>query len=185
MGLAATAIELDNDEVRRELVQRAGSLTLPYRVVVRAKLVLLAADGHTNREIAARVDMSADRVADWRKRFAAEGIEGLEDRARSGRPCRFPPQEVAQVKAVACELPKTLGRPQSRFSRSEIHRFVVEQAVNNFASTAELARALNDFERYYNEIAEPFDWTFTRDDLAGLLTRLDERERESPLALAA
>ena len=91
MGLAATAIELDNDEVRRELVQRAGSLTLPYRVVVRAKLVLLAANGHTNREIAARVDMSADRVADWRRRFAAEGIEGLEDRARSGRPCRFPP----------------------------------------------------------------------------------------------
>ena len=34
-----------------ELVQRAGSLTLPYRVVVRAKLVLLAANGHTNREI--------------------------------------------------------------------------------------------------------------------------------------
>lgn len=61
------------------LERRAGSLTLPYRVVVRAKLVLLAADGHTNREIAARVDMSSDRVADWRRRFAAEGIEGLED----------------------------------------------------------------------------------------------------------
>ena len=57
-----------------------------YRVVVRAKLVLLATDGDTNREIAARVDMSTDRVADWRKRFAAEGVEGLEDRARSSRP---------------------------------------------------------------------------------------------------
>ena len=90
MGRAATAIEL-NAEVRGVLERRAGSLTLPYRVVVRAKLVLLAADAHTNREIAARVDMSADRVADWRKRFAAEGITGLEDRARSGRPCRFPP----------------------------------------------------------------------------------------------
>ncbi|MCA1672509.1 MAG: helix-turn-helix domain-containing protein [Actinobacteria bacterium] len=59
--------------------------------MVRAKLVLLAADGHTNREIAGRVDMSADRVADWRRRFAAEGVAGLEDRARSGRPRRFPP----------------------------------------------------------------------------------------------
>jgi hypothetical protein len=47
-----TAIELDA-EVRSVLERRAGSLTLPYRVVVRAKLVLLAADGDTNREIAA------------------------------------------------------------------------------------------------------------------------------------
>ena len=92
MGRVATAIELDA-QARSVLERRAGSLTLPYRVVVRAKLVLLAADGHTNREIAARVDMSADRVADWRRRFAAEGIEGLEDRARSGRPCRFPPRK--------------------------------------------------------------------------------------------
>jgi hypothetical protein len=86
----ATAIELDA-EARGELEQRAASLTLPYRVVIRAKLVLLAAEGHTNREIAGRVDMSADRVGDWRKRFRDEGIEGLEDRVRSGRPRRFPP----------------------------------------------------------------------------------------------
>ncbi|MCA1681278.1 MAG: helix-turn-helix domain-containing protein [Actinobacteria bacterium] len=59
--------------------------------MVRAKLVLLAAEGHTNREIARRVDMSADRVGDWRRRFVADGITGLEDRARSGRPRRFPP----------------------------------------------------------------------------------------------
>ena len=48
-----------------------------------------------------------------------------------------------------------------------------------------IARVLNDFERRYNEIAQPFDWSFTRDDLADLLKRLDERERESALALAA
>ncbi len=43
----------------------------------------------------------------------------------------------------------------------------------------------NDFERRYNEIAEPFDWTFTRNDLANLLDRLDERQHDPPLALAA
>jgi Winged helix-turn helix len=90
VGQVATAIKLEA-EVRGELEQRAASLTLPYRVVVRAKLVLLAAEGATNREIAERVDMSADRVGDWRRRFRDEGIEGLEDRARSGRPRRFPP----------------------------------------------------------------------------------------------
>ncbi|MDQ3320143.1 MAG: helix-turn-helix domain-containing protein [Actinomycetota bacterium] len=53
--------------------------------------MLLAADGHTNRDIAGRVDMSADRVGDWRRRFHEQGLEGLEDKARSGRPRRFPP----------------------------------------------------------------------------------------------
>ncbi|HVF78999.1 MAG TPA: helix-turn-helix domain-containing protein [Solirubrobacteraceae bacterium] len=77
--------------MRDELQRRAASLTLPYRVVVRAKLVLLAADGRSNREIAQRADMSADRVGDWRRRFAREGIEGLEDQPRSGRPRRFSP----------------------------------------------------------------------------------------------
>ncbi len=90
VGRVAAAVELDG-ETRIELGRRAASLTLAYRVVVRAKLVLLAAEGHTNREIAARVDMSADRVGDWRRRFGEEGLGGLEDRARSGRPRRFSP----------------------------------------------------------------------------------------------
>jgi hypothetical protein len=89
----------------------AASLTLPYRVVVRAKLVLLAADGLTNREIAARVDMSADRVAGWRKRFAAEGIEGLEDRARSGRPRRFPPGRGRSGQGDRLRAAQGPGRP--------------------------------------------------------------------------
>ena len=55
----------------------------------------------------------------------------------------FPPQEVAQVKAVACELPKTHGVPLSRFSRSELHRFVVEQAVSD-ASSSTIGRWLAD-----------------------------------------
>jgi len=76
----------------------------------------------------------------------------------------------------------------SWLNQVEIYHSIIQRkllAPNDFASTAELARALNDFERYYNAIAEPFDWNFTRDDLAELLTRIDERERESALALAA
>jgi Winged helix-turn helix len=106
----ATAIELDAD-IRGELEQRAASLTLPYRVVVRAKLVLLAAEGHTNREIAERVDMSADRVGDWRKRFGEEGIEGLEDRARSGRPRRFPPGRGRRGEGDRVRIAQGPGRP--------------------------------------------------------------------------
>jgi len=53
----------------------------------------------------------------------------------------FPPEEVAQVKAIACELPKTHGLALSRFSRSELHRFVVEQAVSQ-ASASTIGRWL-------------------------------------------
>ncbi len=76
----------------------------------------------------------------------------------------------------------------SWLNQVEIYHSIIQRkllAPNDFASTAELARALNDFERHYNQIAEPFDWTFTRDDLADLLTRIDEHECESALALAA
>jgi Winged helix-turn helix len=83
-------IELD-ERARAELGHRAASLTLPYRTVVRAKIILLAAEGLQNAEIAERVDLSADRVGQWRRRFRAEGLGGLEDRPRSGRPSRFPP----------------------------------------------------------------------------------------------
>jgi DDE superfamily endonuclease len=64
-------------------------------------------------------------------------------RTNRGRVARggFPPQEVAQVKAIACELPKTHGVPLSRFSRSELHRFVVEQAVSE-ASASTIGRWL-------------------------------------------
>jgi hypothetical protein len=62
----------------------------------------------------------------WRRRFHAERLEGLEDRARSGRPRRFPPEQVAEVKAIACELPATHGLPLGRVTRSELHRLVVK-----------------------------------------------------------
>jgi hypothetical protein len=76
----------------------------------------------------------------------------------------------------------------SWLNQSEIYHSIIQRKLltpNNFDSTAQLARALNDFEHHYNQIAKPFDWTFTRDDLADLLTRLDEHDGDPPLALAA
>ena len=69
----------------------ARAYTAPYREVVRAKIVLLAAAGVQNQEIAARLDTSPQVVHKWRKRFFEEGLPGLEDRPRSGRPPRFSP----------------------------------------------------------------------------------------------
>jgi DNA-directed RNA polymerase sigma subunit (sigma70/sigma32) len=76
---------------RAELEHRAACYTRPHREVLRAKLVLLAAEGKTNVEIGERLGISREAVGRWRRRFCKQRLERLEDRARSGRPRRFPP----------------------------------------------------------------------------------------------
>lgn len=78
-------------EQRAELEARARRYTLPYRDVVRAKIVLLAAAGLDNDEIAARLDTRREIVSKWRKRFFEQGLAGLEERPRGGRPPAFSP----------------------------------------------------------------------------------------------
>jgi len=76
---------------RTELQRRANKYTLPYFQVVRAK-ILLAAEGLSNDEIAARLSSRREVVCLWRKRFFEERLAGLEERSRSGRPRTFPPR---------------------------------------------------------------------------------------------
>ena len=76
----------------RELRKRAAKYTLPYFQVVRAKMVLLAAQGLSNDEIAASLGTRREVVSLWRKRFFEERLAGLEERSRPGRPRRFPPR---------------------------------------------------------------------------------------------
>ncbi len=85
-------IEPTNDE-RAILDERARAHTAPYWEVVRARIVLLAAEGLANKEIAARLDTTPQTVCKWRKRFYEEGLGGLEDRPRSGRPPTFSPRD--------------------------------------------------------------------------------------------
>ena len=78
------------EQARLEAVVR--KYTSPYRDVIRAKIVLYAARGLANDEIARRLDTPRQIVSKWRKRFFEERIAGLEERVRRGRPARFPPQ---------------------------------------------------------------------------------------------
>ena len=77
---------------RKVLTERARKYTLPYFNVVRAKMILLAAEGLGNDEIAARLDVGRDVVSQWRRRFFEHRVPGLEERQRSGRPRVFPPR---------------------------------------------------------------------------------------------
>ena len=71
--------------------RRARAEKLPFQDVQRARIVLYAAEGLHDTEIAARLDTSPGLVGRWRRRFAELRLEGLKDKPRAGRPRRFPP----------------------------------------------------------------------------------------------
>jgi hypothetical protein len=75
-----------------ELRRRAAKYTLPYFQVQRAKIILYAAQGMPNDQIAACLDTRREVVWLWRKRFFADRLAGLEEHARPGRPRIFSPR---------------------------------------------------------------------------------------------
>ena len=89
--LSPFVIELTQQE-RDELETRARRYTSPYRDVIRAKIVLLAAQGLSNDVIGARLDTPRQIVSKWRRRFCLARLPGLEEEPRRGRPARFSPQ---------------------------------------------------------------------------------------------
>ncbi len=76
---------------RERLERRVRRQTATKREVFRAEIVLLAAGGLRNDEIAGRLGTARETVSRWRKRYFEEGDAGLADRPRSGRPRAFPP----------------------------------------------------------------------------------------------
>jgi hypothetical protein len=84
-------IILSKDEAQ-ELTRRAAKYTLPYFIVIRAKMILLAAQGLSNDEIAAQLNTRREVVSMWRRRFFEERLQGLEERPRPGRPRSFSPR---------------------------------------------------------------------------------------------
>ena len=84
-------IQLSNTE-KSLLETQARKYTSPYYSVLRAKIVLLAAQGRPNDQIAASLSVPRQIVSKWRKRFFEERWAGLEDEPRTGRPPVFPPR---------------------------------------------------------------------------------------------
>jgi transposase len=91
--------------VRRKLLAMAAAPSCPQAVVLRARIVLRAAQGQANAGIAAELGCSEPTVRRWRLRFTRRGVPGLFDRPRSGRPETYGPSDRLAVIAVATSLP--------------------------------------------------------------------------------
>jgi len=81
---------LGQDE-RDALQALTRKYTSPYCDVMRAKVILLAADGLSNKQIAERLQLPRQIVSKWRKRFFEQRLAGLQERPRRGRPAIFSP----------------------------------------------------------------------------------------------
>ena len=152
-------IEL-SDEERLVLESLARSYTLPYWRVVRAQMVLLAAEGLRNDQIADRLRCRREVVSQWRKRFFEQRLAGLEDRPRRGRPPVFPPEVRAEVIAMACALPAERGVPLSRWSATELAREAIGRGIVEQISGVTVWRWLSE------DAIKPWQhrsWIFPRD----------------------
>ena len=86
-------------EERQRLESLARRYTSPYCDVVRAKIILLAAEGLSNDVISSRLDTPRQIVSKWRKRFCLARLPGLESEPRGGRKACFPPQSRGSGKS--------------------------------------------------------------------------------------
>jgi transposase-like protein len=145
---------------RRRLTALAYSHTAAYQQVIRARIICDAARGDSNAAIARRHDLTVDTVRRWRGRFADEGLPGLTDRPRPGRPPRLTPVQVAEIKALACQLPAETGAPLSKWSCPDLAAEAVDRRIVAAISASTIRRILA------RDTIKPWQhqsWIFIRD----------------------
>jgi transposase len=149
-GPKPPAVALTTAE-RRELEALAGAHRTPQQVALRARIVLAAADGANNAEIARRLGVEADTARLWRTRWLGLAAlppddlsvaERLEDAPRPGGPCRITAEQVCRLTALACEAPAASGRPISHWSGRELADEAVKRGIVERLSARHACRLL-------------------------------------------
>lgn len=121
---AAAAIMLSPDQ-ESELRRRVRTPSIAQKDALRARIVLRAAQGASNTEIAGELGLSLPTVSLWRTQFAREGLAGLADRPRSGRPRAIDEETVQRV------LAKTLEPPPAGESHWSVRRLASETGLSH------------------------------------------------------
>lgn len=123
MARAAAAIELTEEE-ERELRAVLRTPSAPQQQALRARIVLRAAEGATNTQIAAEAGVSLPTVGLWRRKFCERRLDGLTDAPRSGRPRQIDDDEVQRL------LAKTLERPTDGSSHWSVRRLAAATGIS-------------------------------------------------------
>lgn len=109
MARIARAIILDT-EAQSALNSLAQAASTPQALALRSRIVLAAAAGRSNQQIALDLHIPEVTVGKWRRSFAEQGLEGLRDAPRSGRPPKHDDAVWQKVQTVACQQPHSQSR---------------------------------------------------------------------------
>lgn len=109
MPRVAPSVVLDF-ETRSTLSRWLQAPSTPQALAVRSRIVLLAAAGESNQQIASELELPEVTVGKWRRSFAMQGLQGLRDAPRSGRPPKHDAAVWQQVQTLACQKPASQGR---------------------------------------------------------------------------
>ena len=99
-----------NAQTRKSLHRWVVSALTPQSLALRSRIVLAAADGSTNQQIAAALKIPPITVGKWRRSFAIHGVEGLRDAPRSGRPTKYDFETRHRVQTLVCQKPENQSR---------------------------------------------------------------------------
>ena len=140
-----------SEEERRGLEGLVRAHRTPQQIALRARIVLAAADGLNNTQIARQLGVDADTVRLWRMRWLGLQAASLEDLSlterltdapKPGAPARITAEQVCQVVALACEAPEKAGRPITHWSAREIADEIVTRGIIDRISPRHAARLL-------------------------------------------
>lgn len=121
------------------------------QIVLRARIILAAGQGHSNSQIAGELGVDLDTVRLWRKRWQMlEAIplsdlsvaERLEDLPRPGAPARISAAQRCQIEALACEKPEDSARPISQWTGREIADEIIKRGIVEQISARQAGRLL-------------------------------------------
>jgi transposase len=114
-------------EDRAELDRRVHARTGAPQDALRARIVLLAAEGLDTTAIAATLGIARGTARSWRARFVAHGLAGLRDRPHCPPPRVYGPELQAQIVVLACQAPADLGWPgQSHWTIKDLAHSIGE-----------------------------------------------------------
>jgi len=149
-GPKPPALDL-SDAARQALDQLARRHTTPQQIALRARIVLAAADGANNCQIARQFDVRLEMVRRWRERWRIlqpaslddlPVAERLTDAPRSGKPRQITAEQECQILALACEPPPDSARPMSQWTGREVADEIKQRGIVGQISPRHAARLL-------------------------------------------
>ena len=116
-----------SEEEAREIARLRRARAAPVRLVARAHVIGLAQQGRRLPDVAAELGVSVAMVRRWVSRFNAQGLAGLGDAPRSGRPATYSAEAVGELLAASLTDPRALGLPFASWTLDRLTAYLNEE----------------------------------------------------------